>query len=158
VTVTGCVQSGDPAGTYVLIDTRTETTTAASGQGGTTEASGTSGSATEGSGANSIGSDRARSGPTQTYRLIDDGNVDFGKHLRKEVRVNGRVASLSDSSAPAGTTGGERAPEAMPPSGTTGGTTSPGSPQAGGNTAAPKFLRVTSLTKVADACVGGSAR
>lgn len=146
MTLTGCVQAGDPAGSYVLIPTR----------GG--DRAGTSGTGETGTG----GSESRESGRDQSttgapYRLIPTGNVDFGEQVGKEVTVTGEIARSDEGddartgmSGQAGTDERNRQQR-----GTNTGNTAGSQGYGAGVDESARFFRVTQLTKVAERCPAG---
>jgi hypothetical protein len=172
MTLTGCVQDGTPAGTYVLKSAPSARDT-----------QGTSGRKSGGQDVNGVMTEQGEA----TYRLIPTGNLDFGQNVGKEVSATGQLASqVQDNNGAAGTSGSTGNDQGTPGNsgsssggdrtqrqGTKGqgdaGTNleSGGSQGSGGGRVqgdardedlGARFFRVTSMTKIADKCTTGSAQ
>lgn len=161
MTLRGCVEAGSPPGTYVL-------RTTGSGEGERGGTAGTSGSG-GGSGANVSGTRREQPEGVP-FRLIATGNLDIGKNLGKEVTVSGELANRAqEGTGGVGTGGsaGDQTRRRQGGEGDVGTDLQSGSSQGSGagriqgsasdQYVGGQFFRVTSLTKVSDACSGTEA-
>ncbi|HSK08819.1 MAG TPA: hypothetical protein VK911_04540 [Vicinamibacterales bacterium] len=165
VTLTGCVEGGSPAGTFVLRSTGGGDVASGEGAaprgGEATGTSGEAGSASGGTGGTSAGGrDAAMRTPHGTYRLIPAGN-DLGRYLGKEVRLTGEIANgytdrMEEGETPEGArerASGEgdvgRGVASRPNEGSGAGAVQP---ESADQSTAGQFIRVQSIQQVADSC------
>jgi hypothetical protein len=147
MSLTGCVQEGTPAGTYVL-------KTIGPPEGPRSGTAGTSGGQSAGgSQSTPLGAGGSRNAG-QSYRLIASGNLDLGQNLGKEVKVTGQLANQApDTTGTSGATRERQGSAGASGEGAVGTRPDRQAPQATGG--ADAFFRVTEVTKVGDRC-GGS--
>ncbi|RPJ63989.1 MAG: hypothetical protein EHM24_23635 [Acidobacteria bacterium] len=169
MTMTGCLQAGDPAGTYVLRTTSESAGDRARrddrGLGSGEEAIGTGGSGGTG-GSSAGGRDAMMSTPAGTFRLIPGAGENLGQYLGQQVRVKGQIADdytdrFQETETPESArrrSQGEgdvgRGVKSEPNRGSGGGRIQPGPADQSTNA---QFFRVTEIDKVADRCAGGTA-
>ena len=157
MTITGCLQAGDPAGTFVLrsIDAGPRDLARREGEG----AVGTGGTG----GASAGGRDATMATPRGTYRLIAGAGEDLGRYLGQQVSVKGQIANAytdrdeevetPESSRRRSQGEGDvgRGVNSEPNRGSGAGQIQPG---AADQSTAGQFFRVTEIDKVADSCSG----
>ena len=169
MTITGCLQAGDPAGTFVLRSSGEGAADQAQrddrGLGTGEEAIGTSGSGGTG-GSSAGGRDATMGTPAGTFRLIAGAGENLGQYVGQQVRVKGQVANdYTDRNEETETPGsarrdskGEgdvgRGVNSEPNRGSGAGQIQPGAADQSTN---GQFFRVTEIDKVADSCAGAQA-
>lgn len=141
--LTGCVQEGMPAGTYVLKTSTDEGTAGTSGTG----KEGAQSSSSQAAGGHD---ERGATIVSRTYRLIATGNLDLGQNLGKEVSVTGQPATQAQDNTGAAGTSGSANDDRTARRDTRG--------EGASDQVASQFFRVTSMSKLADQCSSGHSQ